>query len=227
MKTPQIKQFDTFTSCADHRVAIACGNNGYSLHTGLLIKVDGDVKMLHFAWDRDLRFDADFASYDHLVWMPFGYYAPGNDPDGYFNDVLIGLAHRVYSRNATSLRYGINYFGDYFDDNGALHQQAGTVGLTCATFLLALFRGSAGLHLLEYERWPARAEMDAELQQRAVRNMRRPGQDREQAKRIEAENVKARYLPEEVTAASARLPLPASFDYCNKVGVQINDVLNA
>jgi len=49
--------------------------------------------------------------------------------------------------------------GSTFDGNGTLVLKDGIAGLTCATFVLALFR-SAGIALLHEREWPVRREDD-------------------------------------------------------------------
>jgi hypothetical protein len=180
--------------------------------------------MLHFAFDKDLRFDDRHRYSRNIIWVNFEFLNQANDPDELNKQILIGLASRVYKTNKKNIRYGMNYLGSYFDEEGNLHMKSGEIGLTCATFLLAFFKGCFALDLLQYTQWPSR-EGDKIMQARLVAILKEEKVDQEHITRVEAENVKARFLPEEVTAASTCPFPPAAFDYCEKFGAEIKSIL--
>jgi len=224
MKTQKINQYAQFEEDPNQVVAIACSRSGDGCHTGLLIKLNGATKMLHFAFDKDLRFDERHKYAKDIIWVDFEFFNDSNDFEDNNKQILIALAHRVSKRNLNKIRYGISYNGDYFDDQGNLFLQSGTVGLTCATFLLAFFKGCFALDLLNYFEWPSR-EGDKKMQERLLNILLAENVDKEHLQRVESENIKARFLPEEVTAASASKDLPAGFEFCNSLGSEINRYL--
>ncbi len=94
-------------------------------------------------------------------------------------------------------------------------------GLTCATFVLAMF-ASHGIPLLQLSEWPDREE-DRAWQEYIVGVLRKNGADEKHVNAVN-EQVKrgcARYRPEEVAAAGAAPDLPVGFAYAEELGKRI------
>jgi hypothetical protein len=134
-------------------VAIWVTRNGaFQFHSGLYHCDYGKPRILHFAWDRDLREDAPvdlINDYDHgLVALPL------EDDDA---QTLCALCRRVASRHAKNLRYRFKEWRPRF------HVATGELippppdeqhGFTCATFVLAMLRSAVVEELLAFEEWP-------------------------------------------------------------------------
>jgi hypothetical protein len=225
---PDINKYTNFTTDDNQHIAIACGKtNRGNNHTGLLIKHEAATKMLHFGWHKQLHFNDELEFFDTLCWLNFDYFSPDNDPLGLNKEQLIVWAYSVFEESKNfPIPYGINYFGDYFGlEDKRIHLTADTVGLTCATFLVAFFSGY-GLDLIHYKEWPSRPD-DATKQEEIVSTMYKTGVPETHIEKVAAEQVKARFLPEEITASSACTGLPAGFAYCEELGSRINNVLHS
>lgn len=86
------------------------------------------------------------------------------------------------------------------------------LGLTCASFVLAIFEFS-GVRLLAYEQWPARPEDRAWRDHVIGLLARSPNPDwQAHAAAIRNDDRTIRYRPEEVTAGAGLYPPTASFE---------------
>jgi hypothetical protein len=83
-------------------------------------------------------------------------------------------------------------------------------GLTCATFVLAVFH-QAGLPLVRYDSWPVNRPGDAEWQESIVNLLERTGAAPEHIAKVKTEIGAVRYRPEEVAGAATSVSIPAEF----------------
>jgi hypothetical protein len=93
-------------------------------------------------------------------------------------------------------------------------------GLTCASFVLAVFH-RAGLPLVVYENWPTSRPGDREWQAKIMRVLERTGADRAHVDAVRNEVGSVRFRPEEVAAAATASPLPADFKTASERGQQV------
>lgn len=139
---------------------------------------------------------------------------------------LCGLLGGKYRRGSPSqLAYAFRYRGGKFDPASGDFLSQGGHGLTCATFILAVF-ASHGIHLLDCEQWTSRPG-DAEWQAEMLRTLRetRPPVDPRHLQAIEAEIPCARFRPEEVAAAGLAGTLPMGFQDAERVGLALVQAL--
>ena len=114
--------------------------------------------------------------------------------------LLVAQCVRIMERyEYQGLPYGLRYAYAQFDVNGE-YKPNGDKGLTCATFVLAVF-ASAGLELLRREEWFLRID-DRRDKKRLIRGVR-DGGAQQHAAVLESEDEMAapRFRPEEVVAA--------------------------
>ena len=154
---------------------------------------------------------------DKYLWV-----TPSIDPETAY--VLARLCNKVgtkYSLPGNVIGYALRYYGVGFDvRTGELGNKKG-LGLTCATFVLAIF-ASYGIPLLELATWRKRAE-DKLWGEQIVADLRKHGADE---KHVEAVNKQVkrgclRYRPEEVAAAGAAPSVPIGFEYAEELGKRI------
>lgn len=102
------------------------------------------------------------------------------------------------------LPYGFRYEGALFDEQGEpVFDPVLEHGLTCATFVLAVF-ASVGLQLMDLPSWPAATEVDRRWRALVLQLLPFSEQERE---RLRSELECRRFHPPEVVAACAHLPL--------------------
>lgn len=127
---------------------------------------------------------------------------------------------RKYAEGDRRIAYALRYTGGRFDDDGVFMSEGG-LGLTCATFVMAVF-ASRGTALVSWREWREREEDRAWLQS-ITAHLRAWGADPEHIAAVTQEAARgcARYRPEEVAAAGIACELPVAFGYAERVGKQI------
>ncbi len=185
-------------------VAIGTPNpdNTQQRHVGLIYRIDDSgPRLCHLAWHFMLK--------DEPLPADYFWGSSGLDP---VNKVFMAAYVASLKRNASDVPYGIDYGGIYFDDQGRYIVQPLGRGLTCATFILAVFTRN-GFDLLETESWLERPD-DVEWQQQIISVLDRYA-SREHIEAVK-QNVRAkRFRPEEVAAGviSENIPLDFSAAY--------------
>ena len=186
-------------------------------HVGLLYRdsTSKRVVLLHLGWHFDLRREAPLesdlwvdprilprrltqvAAYCRLVWRANGK-----------NSIPFGFAPPNDCLDAESGRY--------------LRGPVG-FGLTCASFVLAVFHG-AGLVLAQYDTWPPDRPGDAEWRRSIVDALRtcRPPAKPEHIDAVERDvGMTSRFRPEEVAAAATVTPTPVPFEIADGGGQKL------
>jgi hypothetical protein len=208
-------------------------------HLGVLYR-DGaapeQVMLLHLAWHHNVRREERLKP--ECVWIE-----PDVEPEQ--KQVLTQVCTVVadkYAKKRRSIKYALRYTDGRFDPaNGEFLTEEGT-GLTCATFVLALF-ASYGVSLVQAEEWltersEERAKSDKDWQEHVLTKLREYRASRRNPEDVaeldahiavvEADNSPcARFRPEEVAAAGTSPDLPVGFAYADPVGRAIVDKLRA
>lgn len=121
--------------------------------------------------------------------------------------------------------YGFSMPNAFFDPSGTVITGPGKVGLTCASFVLAVFEAT-GLPLISVEDWPAPTPEDKAKQSELVEKLRETAVSAEHISACEAEIGNVRFRPLDVAGAGTSAVLPASYVYASEVGVKIKDLLD-
>lgn len=167
-------------------------------HVGLIYRVDNSgPRFCHLAWHFMLK--------DEPLPTDYFWGLSGLDP---VNKTVMAAYVALLKQNASDVPYGIDYGGIYFDDRGRYVVQPLGRGLTCATFILAVFARN-GFDLVKIESWPERPD-DIEWQQQIIGVLTH----RASREHIEAvkQNIGAkRFRPEEVAAGVISENIPLDF----------------
>ncbi len=143
---------------------------------------------------------------------------------------LAAFARRLYRKNKNQ---GIPYAfsspeQDWFSAEGSLLLGPERLGLTCANFVLALYR-AAGLPLVQLDTWPVR-EDDSAWQQSvlaewapAIAEAKQKTQEHFAQVRNEIGTVRCR--PTEIGGAALASEFPCSFDTAIKLAVEVERAL--
>ncbi|MCK6514912.1 hypothetical protein L6R46_07655 [Myxococcota bacterium] len=136
-----------------------------------------------------------------------------------------GQCRRIWARvqRDKTFPYALGDFGSTFDDRGGLVLAPGSVGLTCATFVMAVLR-SAGVEVLLEEGWPVRSEQDAFWLQALV-GFAHPNHLAALTAQVEA--GVARVHPHELLAACTLTPLPVTFSQVQPTAAAVIAKLDA
>jgi hypothetical protein len=179
------------------------------LHIGLLHRVENEsayvLNLRHFG---DLRNEPPTDSYR---WVQV-------ELDEINRRALVALCH-LLAKKLPSIPFGFTFNRNYINQAGEYITGEFGDGLTCATFVMAVF-DTYHIPLLRTQEWPAASLQDQGWQAFQVNEV--------QLKRgpFVAEGVKRhigapRYRPEHVTAGAASANRPLGFAQANKLGARI------
>jgi hypothetical protein len=207
-----LRYHEDLSDCPEAAVAVRA-IDAAQRHVGLYYRdTDGTVLFMHLAWHHSLC--CQDPPDESCRWV-----APALD-----DAVLSFLATvcRAIRSEEPSLPYGFGQ-GRFDPDAGTFQQNGVRRGLTCATFVVAVF-AAYDIQLVALDSWPQRSE-DSAWQAKILRILE---------KRAESEHVEAirrdvghcvRIRPEEVAAAASFAVLPADFDDVAPRGIEIVDAL--
>lgn len=195
-------------------VAIRCVRNNVR-HIGVLHREmdSGDLLLLHLAWHHDLR---NQAATDAYFWV---------DPSVHPRRLrqVAAICRQVWRSNQRELPYGLSPPNDCFDlETGRYLLGPTRHGLTCATFVLAVF-DRAGLRLARYETWPSDRQDDVEWREWVLDQLaqgERPAPP-EHLSAVREEPGAVRFRPEEVAGAATASVLPADFQIASVHAAEI------
>jgi hypothetical protein len=191
-------------------------------HIGIIHKQQkGDPSLLHLEWHCILS-NSDLPTIiadDYFAYIP-----PYIDVER--ARTIAGLCRQINDRKP-EIPYGIVFDQSRFSEDGLLHLGDRSHGLTCATFVIAVFL-SAGIDLLKEEGWPHRDEDDV-WHDHIVYALEHTkfdyGISDEHIENIKSERGCTRFRPEEVAASLSIEETPADFDYASRTGLMFIDCM--
>ena len=183
------------------------------MHVGLLYDdPEGAPHMLHLAFHHDLRKEPP-PNRDEYLWDDCAWLAA---PRMRANAELIADFIETCALN-TEIDYGFSAPDDAFDADGKYDALDPSKGLTCATFIAAVFK-SAGFPTVKLETWPSRPDDEA-WQQSVLRLLRRFAPER--AAQLSGAEVAYRLKPSELAVASASSRAPLCFARAVRLAAQL------
>jgi len=185
-------------------------------HIGIWYRADdeGNSNTLHLAWHCRLENVADSPAYFTLWVEPLYPIRRLRQAAAY--------VRRVWTTNGRgAIPYSLSPPIDSLDpETGAYLLGPTRFGLTCASFVLAVFHG-ARLPLIDYPTWQTDRPGDREWQQRIIDQLEKCGAEAEHIENVRSEIGAVRYRPEDVAAGAALAPPPADFAVASALGEQI------
>lgn len=193
---PWLRLLEADAALPDAAVAIAPGAE----HIGVVYRrEDGTLRWLHLAFHHRLRDDAALPADHRWVLSPL-------DPERL--TLVAAMCERVVARVGRNMPYGFRYDATRFAADGVLLLGDDEVGLTCATFVLALFR-SVGVELLRVAEWTARPD-DTARHAALVALLEAHCEDKAHVRAVRKEAGCVRFRPAKVAGASSERP-PCGF----------------
>jgi hypothetical protein len=192
-----------------------------SSHIGMLYRTaEGEpAKILHLAWHHQLSSDHPSTSYPCWVRPRI--------PDERAL-AIAAFCRRIWKKaSQDQVPYGFSVPSAFFDYSGALISGPAKVGLTCASFVLAVFDG-AGLPLVRMDEWPPPTLVDKARQRELLDELRKSSNvSPAHLSALETEIGNVRYRPLEVAGAGTAEILPASHAYASEMASKIKDFLDS
>lgn len=194
---------DVSQLAAEQRIAIAIAEvYGGQRHVGILYRpaAGAPPRFLHLAWHNDLRDDETVqAKYRAIAVV---------DVPLALQPTIVSQCKRSGAADVLGLSYGFGYRPSGVERDPVSDRMVlrGPSGLTCATFVLAIF-GLANVNLLDLDQWTDRAG-DDEWKDHVIAGLERAGADPAHVEAVRNDRQHARVRPEDV-GAGATSPLPA------------------
>ena len=188
-------------------------------HNGILYRnADGKVFITHFAWDSDLRNDEYKGNYS---------YADMKITKSEAKWIAAFVGEVASADDNASIPYMIVDDPDViFDANGKWRPIDHFSGMTCATYVMIVFR-CANSPLADTSTWPIRKD-DDEIQARLVSRLAQDASTVHLAQYQQDKIGKCpRVRPEEVVGAALNSTLPASFQEAEENGKWVLTVISA
>ena len=216
---------------SDQVVSVAIGysdTEGDQIHCGILYKHQGNTFLLHLAWHNILlnnqECDWFFQRCPDLFFVPLLSELPIEKLK-----VLSSTCKLIHDRHhEEGIPYGIRFGKQKFTPEGLLDWGKGkTCGLTCATFVMAVFR-AAGINLAHTKFWWSRLS-DRRWHGKIMADLSDTSKTRnisaEHLQNVEKEKWCSRFRPEEVAAMTTKKKLPSNFFHASISGAYIVDQL--
>ena len=188
--------------------AVALMVGAVRLHTGIAFRRrDDSIEILHLASHCKVR-AAPTAGWSYAV--------PVLDV---IDLVLLAAYCVMLDRERPLIPYGLKFEESSLDDDGRFTPGPNESGMTCSTFVLAIFEW-ATIPLLSRESWPSRPD-DTEAQLKLVAYLRTTDATKEHIEAVEREVGCMRIRPEEVAAATTTEPRPIGFVDAEVIGLEV------
>jgi hypothetical protein len=179
-----------FNEVADLGIAIRTIQGERQLHIGLLYRFEKtDAMLLNLRHQLDLRNEAPS---EHYRWLQA-------DLDEINRRLLAGLC-RLIADKSKNIPFGFTYNGTYFTHSGDYIGRGLGHGLTCASFVMAVF-ATYSIPLLKSEEWPQRRPADM-LWQTSQVGVIQSSRGQFIASAVAEHIGSPRFSPEEVTAGA-------------------------
>lgn len=197
-------------------LAIAlCKTGPEQIHTGLLYTIDSNTPIFcHLAWQKKLDFDEGPMPFSPIFWREV-------ELDRVNRIVLAAFLEelKIYKND---IPYGFDCMPPVFLGDGTYVVQPDGKGLTCATFVVEVYRANQ-LPLISEETWPTRLQNDAAWQREIVGHLEgHPRASQEHIDGMKADIGRAaRFKPEEVAAAVVQPLPPHQFADCIELAGEI------
>jgi hypothetical protein len=188
-------------------------------HIGLLCHdASGKViRFLHLAFHEDLR-ESDDAS-KCILWVQ----AKLENEQAEVVAAQARLIYRVHGLGG--IPYGFSPYGGYFGAKGEIRWSAVGNGLTCSTFVLAVFE-RGGIRLVRGETWPTGREDDKQFQRKMIEELRNQASASEShLKGMKKDVGQVRFRVLDVAGAVAADGYPADFETADRLGAELRAMM--
>lgn len=185
-------------------IAIAITGDSSQRHIGILFRKNKNnpPKLLHLAFHSRLKCDEAVEYANDYFWLQC---------PSFSDDEQLQLAvwfETIFAVNGNNIPYGLAYSSSgHFGQNGKFIQTNGNRGLTCATFVMALFE-DFGIPIIDINSWIPR-DTDKDWQESIINYMQKDMNNNPHLyanthinSQISNIGVAVRFRPEEVAASA-------------------------
>lgn len=201
--TELIQDVSSFISHTDLiRIIITHIDSG-QLHCGISYKIDEEVNFLHLEWHFSLSNNIDGIS---------NYFSICSAIHPIRQKIIAIKCKKIWAKNndPQTIPYSVYYETGTFTDEGILSLDEKEHGLTCATFVLAVFK-SCGFNLIETSKWINRDD-DQAWHDKIVYYLEKKTKNvnPQHLDNVRKEKGCSRFRPEDVAMSSTFANMPAT-----------------
>ena len=199
-------------------VAVALHATDLTGHIGVVYRYHQATRILHLAFHQKLS-DQDLRASGFRVWVD-----PALPPSR--GRWVAAFCRRVWKTHRyRGIPYAFSHPNHCFDfARGAYLFGPRRHGLTCSTFVLAVF-SHMRVHFIDYKaNWPVRPEDELD-QAKLVEILKKTGADPEHVETVSKEIGSVRYSPEDVGGAASVYPPPATFERAQEAARAVRTVI--
>lgn len=194
-----------------------------STHLGIVFNIGQKANYFHFAWHNDLRLESEnlFGNYGRFVCLPVSLFE-SIDETFEIRRSMISMFRTLASKYGNNFPYATMYSGGFFSFSPPNNFVGNENGLTCATFVLSIFK-SKDIDLLETSTWQTRAS-DETWREWIISMLIEHSASASHIDAVRKEKNSVRFRPEEVFVAASQAS-NATFSFCESGGALIKSAL--
>ncbi len=204
-------------------ISILVGQSGENqLHCGIVYRYNGKFNAIHLAWHFYLAHENNnIENIRDYLWIKSSIHE-------FRQNSIAAMCRRILKRqDEQSIPYGLLYSGGSFTREGVLSLESKESGLTCATFVMAVFK-SCGIQLIDIENWKFR-ETDSEWHTSIIASLKET-KDKFGISELHIGNVSkekgcSRFRPEEVAISSVFKEIPTDSSHIIKLGQELRNIV--
>ena len=193
-------------------IAIGTPHDPSQRHVGFIYQLNGaGPRLAHLQWHHRATDEP----------LPSGYCWGASALDS-INKAFLAAWVALLQKNSKAVPYGIEYddHREYFDNEANYVPQPVGRGLTCATFVLAVY-SRTGYPILDAAGWPSNRAGDAEWQRHIIDLLRKNGASSEHVAAVAEDVGCVRFRPEEVVAGAISADVPIDFATADTLAKEI------
>lgn len=200
----------------DNQIGIVVSHDGEQFHCGISYELNKGFNALHLEWHHRLTYTENPDEFSHWI-----------KPN------IHKIRQKMVSTKCKRIRnyldkipipYALLYCQTSFNNDGMLVLGENEHGLTCATFVLAVFN-SCGIKLIDIENWPFRDD-DNIWHEKIIKYLNSSKSVSQKHKEYVAkEKGCARFRPEEVGMSSTFEPQPGNTEEIIAKGKMLHDYM--
>ena len=199
------------------------------LHCGIVYKsVEHPASAIHLAWHCHLCNETKFEKLNQFHWVKTTIHP-------FRARIISSKCRTVWTANKTKndIPYGLHFNGSVFNEEGIIDWKPDAIGLTCATFVLSIFK-SCGIELIDIKKWEPKLPDDEKWQKKIISNLEycvsinKYNVTREHVDKVikEAGARATRFRPEDVAASSTFPSYPTDQNLIQQNSVLIVSQIN-
>lgn len=174
-------------------------------HSGVVYRAElgGELRVLHLSGHHKL-FDEPLEQFGNSLAVKTGL-GPSR-----LEEVAI-QCERIFDGVGSKISYAYSSHRSFFEPDAGVLLGPTNLGLTCASFVLAVF-DSCHIDLLAFDTWPPTRFGDEEWRAGVIKWLARTGADPAHIAAVKAAPPGTRFRPEDVAAGGSLCPPPPAFD---------------